>query len=293
MSNFNFYGTGVALVTPFDNQGIDYKSLEKHLNYIIEGGIDYITLLGTTGEPPTMSKEEKKEIIRFVKEKVNGKVPIILGIGGNDTFSVVEEIKSTDLNGIDALLSICPFYTKPSQRGIYEHFKAIALSTDKKIVLYNVPGRTSRNIEPDTIIKLAEDFKNIVAVKEASGNMQQIMTILQKKPKDLAVISGDDSLAVPMISLGCIGVISVAANVVPKKFSGMINAALKGDFLSAQKTHFELLDLMNALFEDGSPSGAKAALSILGIMQEKLRLPLVEVSPKVKEKIKNILSKLN
>ena len=240
-----------------------------------------------------MSKEEKKEIIRFVKEKVNGKVPIILGIGGNDTFSVVEEIKSTDLNGIDALLSICPFYTKPSQRGIYEHFKAIALSTDKKIVLYNVPGRTSRNIEPDTIIKLAEDFKNIVAVKEASGNMQQIMTILQKKPKDLAVISGDDSLAVPMISLGCIGVISVAANVVPKKFSGMINAALKDDFLSAQKTHFELLDLMNALFEDGSPSGAKAALSILGIMQEKLRLPLVEVSPKVKEKIKNILSKLN
>jgi 4-hydroxy-tetrahydrodipicolinate synthase len=293
MRNNNLYGTGVALVTPFDKSGkIDFPALEKHLNRIIDGGIDYLTLLGTTGEPPTMKKEEKNEILKFVKEKTAGRVPIVLGIGGNDTSAVVEEILNTDFSGIDSVLSICPYYTKPSQRGIYAHFEAVAKASPLPVILYNVPGRTSKNIDPDTVIKLANDFKNIVAIKEASGNMNQIMSILAKKPEDFAVISGDDSLAVPMISLGCIGVISVAANVVPEQFSKMIKLALEGDFISAREIHFKLLELMNALFEDGSPSGAKAAVNILGIMEENLRLPLVPVSPSVREKIKTLLSTL-
>ena len=292
--NNNLYGTGVALVTPFDKSGkIDFAALEQHLNRIIDGGINYLTLLGTTGEPPTMTKEEKSEILKFVKEKTAGRVPIVLGIGGNNTSAVVEEILNTDLSGIDSILSICPYYTKPSQRGIYAHFEAVAKASPLPVILYNVPGRTSKNIDPDTVIKLANDFKNIVAIKEASGNMNQIMSILAKKPEDFAVISGDDSLAVPMISLGCIGVISVAANVVPEQFSKMIKLALEGDFISAREIHFKLLELMNALFEDGSPSGAKAALNILGIMEENLRLPLVPVSPSVREKIKTLLSTLS
>ncbi|MBR4677591.1 MAG: 4-hydroxy-tetrahydrodipicolinate synthase [Bacteroidales bacterium] len=294
MRNNNLYGTGVALVTPFDKSGkIDFAALEQHLNRIIDGGINYLTLLGTTGEPPTMTKEEKSEILKFVKEKTAGRVPIVLGIGGNNTSAVVEEILNTDLSGIDSILSICPYYTKPSQRGIYAHFEAVAKASPLPVILYNVPGRTSKNIDPDTVIKLANDFKNIVAIKEASGNMNQIMSILAKKPKDFCVISGDDSLAVPMISLGCVGVISVAANVVPAQFSKMIKLALEGDFISAREIHFKLLELMNALFEDGSPSGAKAALNILGIMEENLRLPLVPVSPSVREKIKTLLSKLS
>lgn len=294
MENNNLYGTGVALVTPFDKTGkIDFVALEQHLNRIIDGGINYLTLLGTTGEPPTMTKEEKSEILKFVKEKTAGRVPIVLGIGGNNTSAVVEEILNTDLSGIDSILSICPYYTKPSQRGIYAHFEAVAKASPLPVILYNVPGRTSKNIDPDTVIKLANDFKNIVAIKEASGNMNQIMSILAKKPKDFCVISGDDSLAVPMISLGCVGVISVAANVVPVQFSKMIKSALEGDFAAAREIHFSLLELMNALFEDGSPSGAKAALNILGIMEENLRLPLVPVSPSVREKIKTLLSKLS
>ncbi|MBQ5452176.1 MAG: 4-hydroxy-tetrahydrodipicolinate synthase [Bacteroidales bacterium] len=294
MENNNLYGTGVALVTPFDKTGkIDFVALEQHLNRIIDGGINYLTLLGTTGEPPTMTKEEKSEILKFVKEKTAGRVPIVLGIGGNNTSAVVEEILNTDLSGIDSILSICPYYTKPSQRGIYAHFEAVAKASPLPVILYNVPGRTSKNIDPDTVIKLANDFKNIVAIKEASGNMNQIMSILAKKPKDFCVISGDDSLAVPMISLGCVGVISVAANVVPVQFSKMIKSALEGNFAAAREIHFSLLELMNALFEDGSPSGAKAALNILGIMEENLRLPLVPVSPSVREKIKTLLSKLS
>ncbi|MBQ3689679.1 MAG: 4-hydroxy-tetrahydrodipicolinate synthase [Bacteroidales bacterium] len=291
MRNDSLFGTGVALVTPFDKTGaVDFAALERHLNFIIDGGVNYITLLGTTGEPPTMSKDEKTSVINFVKKTVAGRVPIVLGIGGNNTQAVVEEIKNTDLDGINSILSICPYYTKPNQRGIYAHFAEIAKSTSLPIILYNVPGRTSRNIDPDTVIKLALDFKNIVAIKEASGNMSQIMSILEKKPEDFMLISGDDSLTVPMISLGCSGVISVAANVVPKKFSSMINLALKGDFVHARKLHFELLGLMNALFEDGSPAGAKAALKILGIMDENLRLPLVPVCDSVREKIRKFLS---
>ena len=293
MRNDNLLGTGVALLTPFDkNGGVDFAALEKHLNYILDGGVDYIAVLGTTGEPPVMTDGEKRSVVKFVKEKTGGKVPLVLGIGGNNTASVVEEIKTADLSGIDSILSICPYYTKPSQRGIYAHFAEIAKASPLPVILYNIPGRTSRNIEPETVLKLAADFKNIVAVKEASGNMSQIMSILSSKPEDFAVISGDDALTVPMMSLGVSGVISVAANVLPKKVSDMVNFALKGDFESARKLHFSLLGLMNALFEDGSPAGAKAALKILGIMDENLRLPLVPVCEGVREKIRGFLDVL-
>lgn len=211
------------------------------------------------------------------------------GIGGNNTAAIIDELKTTDFKGIDAILSISPYYTKPNQRGIYEHFKAIAAASPVPVVLYNVPGRTSRNVDAQTIVQLSNDCPNIIAVKEASGNMSQIMNIINNKPESLALISGDDSLTLPMYALGATGVISVVANVVPKQFSEMVNLCAKGDFKAASKIHFKLLDLMNALFEDGSPAGAKAALAHLGIIKENLRLPLVPVCDSVRQKIVTIL----
>ncbi len=292
MRNDNLIGVGVALVTPFNENGeVDYPALETLLNHIITGGISYIVVSGTTGEPATMTADEKRDLRKFIIEKVNGKVPLVLGIGGNNTKAVVEEIKNTDLAGFDSILSISPYYTKPSQRGIYAHFAEIAKASPLPIILYNVPGRTGRGMDSATVLQLARDFSNIVAVKEASGNMDQIMAILRDKPEDFMLISGDDSLTVPMISIGCCGVISVAANVVPEQFCRMINSALDGDFKKASAIHYQLLELMDALFEDGSPSGAKAALAELGIMKEVLRLPLVDVCDKTREHIKIALAK--
>ena len=286
MQSESFNGTGVALITPFDNNGnIDYPSLQNLLDYIIDGGINFIAMQGTTGEPSTLTAQERQQLRKFVVEYVNNRVPIMYGIGGNNTAAVVDEIKNTDFKGIDAILSISPYYTKPNQRGIYEHFKAIAAASPVPVVLYNVPGRTSRNVDAQTVVQLAKDCPNIIAVKEASGNMGQIMNIINNKPESLALISGDDSLTLPMYALGATGVISVIANVVPKGFSTMVNLCAKGDFKAAQKIHFKLLDLMNALFEDGSPAGAKAALAHLGIIKENLRLPLVPVCDQVKAKI--------
>ena len=281
-----FNGTGVALITPFDNNGnIDYPSLQSLLDYIIDGGINFIAMQGTTGEPSTLTPQERQQLRKFVVEYVNNRVPIMYGIGGNNTAAIIDEIKNTDLKGIDAILSISPFYTKPNQRGIYEHFKAIATASPLPIVIYNVPGRTARNVDAQTVVQLAKDCPNIIAVKEASGNMAQIMNIIKTKPESLSLISGDDALTLPMYSLGATGVISVIANVLPKEFSSMVNLCAKGDFKSATKIHFKLLDLMNALFEDGSPAGAKAALAYLGIIKENLRLPLVPVCESVREKI--------
>ncbi len=292
MRNDNLFGVGVALVTPFkDDNSVDYTALENLINYIIEGGIDYITVSGTTGEPPTMSADEKKDLRNFIVEKVNKRVNLVLGLGGNSTSQVVNEIKATDLKGFDSILSISPYYNKPNQRGIYEHFAQIAQNSPLPVVAYNVPGRTSKNIEPATIIKLANDFKNIVAVKEASGDISQVMSIIDNKPQDFMVLSGDDALTIPMMSVGVCGVISVAANVVPKPFCKMIKLAREGNFAEASKIHYKLLDLMNALFEDGSPAGAKAALNMLGICKENLRLPLVPVCDKTKENIKKALDK--
>lgn len=281
-----FNGTGVALITPFDDSGnIDYTSLQNLLDYIIDGGINFIAMQGTTGEPSTLTPQERQQLRKFVVEYVNNRVPIMYGIGGNNTAAIIDEIKNTDLKGIDAILSISPFYTKPNQRGIYEHFKAIATASPLPIVIYNVPGRTSRNVDAQTVVQLAKDCPNIIAVKEASGNMAQIMNIINTKPDSLSLISGDDSLTLPMYALGATGVISVIANVLPKEFSTMVNLCAKGDFKAASKIHFKLLNLMNALFEDGSPAGAKAALAHLGIMKENLRLPLVPVCDSVREKI--------
>ena len=281
-----FNGTGVALITPFDNSGnIDYPSLQNLLDYIIDGGINFIAMQGTTGEPATLTPQERQQLRKFVIEYVNNRVPIMYGIGGNNTAAVVDEIKNTDFKGIDAILSISPYYTKPNQRGIYEHFKAIATASPLPVVLYNVPGRTSRNVEAQTIVQLANDCPKIIAVKEASGNMLQIMSIINNKPDSLALISGDDALTLPMYALGAIGVISVVANVAPKEFSTMVILCAKGDYEAARKIHFKLLDLMNTLFEDGSPAGAKAALAHLGIIKENLRLPLVPVCDSVREKI--------
>ncbi|MBO4244027.1 MAG: 4-hydroxy-tetrahydrodipicolinate synthase [Bacteroidales bacterium] len=281
-----FNGTGVALITPFDNSGnIDYPSLQSLLDYIIDGGINFIAMQGTTGEPSTLTPQERQQLRKFVVEYVNNRVPIMYGIGGNNTAAIIDEIKNTDLKGIDAILSISPYYTKPNQRGIYEHFKAIAAASPLPIVLYNVPGRTARNVDAQTVVQLAKDCPNIIAVKEASGNMAQIMNIINNKPDSLALISGDDALTLPMYSLGATGVISVIANVLPKEFSTMVNLCAKGDFKAAAKIHFKLLDLMNALFEDGSPAGAKAALAHLGIIKENLRLPLVPVCESVRAKI--------
>ncbi len=285
-----FNGTGVALITPFDDGGnIDYPSLQNLLDYIINGGINFIAMQGTTGEPSTLTPQERQELRKFVVEYVNNRVPIMYGIGGNNTAAILDELKHTEFKGIDAILSISPYYTKPNQRGIYEHFKAIAATSPVPVVLYNVPGRTARNVDAQTVVKLANDCPNIIAVKEASGNMSQIMNIINNKPDSLSLISGDDSLTLPMYSLGATGVISVVANVVPKQFSEMVNLCAKGDFKAAAKIHFKLLDLMNALFEDGSPAGAKAALAHLGIIKENLRLPLVPVCDCVRQKIVTIV----
>jgi 4-hydroxy-tetrahydrodipicolinate synthase len=240
-----------------------------------------------------LTVREREEVREFIVKQVAGRVPLVLGIGGNNTDLVAAEVSVVDTNGIDYILSISPYYTKPNQRGIYEHFAAVAESSRLPIILYNVPGRTSRNIEPSTIIRLANDFQNIVAVKEASGNMSQIMSIMENKPDDFMVISGDDSLTVPLMSVGVSGVISVAANVAPAQCVKMVNAAAKGDFKEASRIHYQLLDLMGALFEDGSPAGAKAALNMLGIINsEYLRLPLVPVCDATREHIKAALAKI-
>jgi len=294
MRNDRLFGVGVALVTPFKEDGaVDYAALTQLLEHIINGGVHYIVVSGTTGEPSTMTAAEKAELRAFIIKQVSGRVPLVLGIGGNNTAAVIDEIRTSDLNGFDSILSISPYYTKPNQRGIYAHFAEIAKASPLPIVLYNVPGRTSRNIEPATIVSLANDFKNIVAVKEASGSMSQIMSIIDKKPADFMVISGDDSLTVPLMSVGVSGVISVAANVAPKQCVQMVNAAAKGDFKEASRLHYQLLDLMGALFEDGSPAGAKAALKMLGIINsETLRLPLVPVCDATREHIRVAVGKI-
>ncbi|MBQ2097695.1 MAG: 4-hydroxy-tetrahydrodipicolinate synthase [Bacteroidales bacterium] len=292
MRNDRLFGVGVALVTPFKEDGaVDYAALEKLLEHIISGGIHYIVVSGTTGEPHTLKVQEKEDIRNFIVKQVAGRVPLVLGIGGNCTDLVAAEVSVLNPKGFDSILSVSPYYTKPNQRGIYAHFAEVAKASPLPIILYNVPGRTSRNMEPDTIIRLANDFKNIVAVKEASGNMSQIMSIMEHKPDDFMVISGDDALTVPMMSVGVSGVISVAANVAPKQCVQMVNAAAKGDFKTASRIHYQLLDLMGALFEDGSPAGAKAALNMLGICSETLRLPLVPVCDAVRAKIKAALDK--
>ncbi len=288
-----FIGTGVAVVTPFKKDlSIDFNSLEKQIERLILNGIDYLVVLGTTGESVTQSESEKEELINFFIKKVNKRAPIVLGIGGNNTMSVVDKIKKTNLNQIDAILSVAPYYNKPTQEGLYQHFKAIAEACPIPVILYNVPGRTSSNLNAETTLRLAKDFKNIIAIKEASGNFSQAMYILKDKPKDFVVISGEDALTLPLISVGFSGVISVVANAFPKEFSTMVSLALENKFTEAGKIHYELLEFIDNLFIEGNPAGVKEALSIMGIMENNVRLPLVPASNKLHQKLEELITKI-
>jgi 4-hydroxy-tetrahydrodipicolinate synthase len=274
-----FKGTGVAIVTPFKKSGaIDFEAFEKIINHIIDGGVDFIVVLGTTGESSTISKPEKKALIEFSVGAIEKRVPLVVGIGGNSTSEVVLAIHGTPFKGVDAILSVCPFYSKPQQEGIYQHFKIIAEASPVPVILYTVPGRTSSNISASTTLRLANDCPNIVGIKEASGNFDQIFQVIKNRPKDFLVLSGDDGLTLPLICAGADGVISVTANAYPKEFSDMVKYALKGNVKAARILHYKLIDFTNTLFADGSPSGIKAAMEIKKLCHNYLRLPLVPVN---------------
>lgn len=290
MADTRFTGTGVAIVTPFnDDFSVDYPSLEKITDHCITNGVSYIVVLGTTGESATLTKDEKKQVVKTVISAATGRVPIVIGIGGNFTQEVTETIKNTDFKGIDAILSVSPYYNKPNQNGIYEHYKAISAVSPLPVILYNVPGRTSMNMTSQTILRLAHDFKNIIAVKEACGNLVQAMEVLKDKPSDFAVISGDDALTLPMISVGAVGVISVIANSHPKEFSIMVDEAIGGNYPLARKASLELLETINLLFADGSPAGVKAVLEMKKLCKNILRLPLVPVSENIYKKLHEVV----
>lgn len=286
-------GTGVALVTPFNaSKDVDYNALQKMVDHVIHGGVEYIVVLGTTGESATLSKDEKKEVVRAVIQSVNKRIPVVIGCGGNNTSSLRREIKSADLEGGAAILSVAPYYNKPTQRGLFEHFSAIAGESPLPVILYNVPGRTACNMSSDTTLRLAQKFENIIGIKEASGNMVQIMEILKSKPSGFEVVSGDDALTLPMIYMGAKGVISVVANSHPRQYSDMVRAALDNKYVLANAIHYKLLDFLGALFEEGNPAGLKATLQILGLCSDEVRLPLVSASDALQRKIENLLKNI-
>ncbi len=276
MAHNIFKGLGIALVTPFTSDGsVDYVCLKKLITYQLDGGADFFCILATTGETPTLTKDEKLKIKQLVVETVGGRVPILMGCGGNNTAEVVNELQTGDFSGIDGVLSVCPYYNKPSQEGLYQHFKAISAATKLPVVLYNVPGRTGVNLKAETTVRLARDCKNIVAIKEAAGSLEQVDEIIKNKPDSFDVISGDDALTFPMIACGAVGVISVIGNALPKEFSRMIRLEISGEIESARKIHHKFTDLFNLLFVDGNPAGVKAMLHEMGMIENILRLPLV------------------
>ncbi len=283
------HGSGVALITCFNNDlTIDYNSMEKLLSHVISGGVDYLVLLGTTGESVTLSKKEKSEIVTFVRKKYTD-IPIVVGIGGNNTNNIIEEIKETDFEGIDAILSISPYYNKPSQEGIYNHYKMISKVSPKPIILYNVPSRTGSNISSHTTIRLANDFENIVAIKEASGDLDQIMNIINHKPDNFTVLSGDDSLTLPMIYMGAKGVISVIGQLFPNEYTKMVHEALNNNIDKANSIHYNLYHFYEPLYNEGNPVGIKAALNVIDICNLKVRPPLIDASKKITDQFKSFL----
>lgn len=285
-----FKGLGIALVTPFASDGsVDYDVLKNLLDYQLKNGADFFCILATTGETPTLTKDEKQKIKELGVEKVGDKVPILIGCGGNNTADVVNELQTADFSGIDGILSVCPYYNKPSQEGLYQHFKAIAGATNMPVVLYNVPGRTGVNLKAETTVRLARDCENIVAIKEASGSLEQVDEIIKNKPDGFDVISGDDALTFPMIACGAAGVISVIGNALPKEFSRMIRLEMKGEIESARKIHHKFTDLFNLLFVDGNPAGVKAMLHEMGMIENVLRLPLVPTRLTTMQKISDCL----
>ncbi|MBR3757687.1 MAG: 4-hydroxy-tetrahydrodipicolinate synthase [Bacteroidaceae bacterium] len=289
-----FKGMGVALITPFKEDGsVDYPALMRMVDHLVQNGADFLCVLGTTAETPTLTTEEKREITRLVVERVNGRIPIMLGCGGNNTQAVIDSLKNDDFTGIDAILSVVPYYNKPSQEGIYQHYKAIAESTDLPIVLYNVPGRTGVNMTAETTLRIARDFKNVIAIKEASGNITQMDDIIKNKPENFDVISGDDGITFPLITLGAVRVISVIGNAFPKEFSRMTRLALQGDYANALKIHHSFTELFSLLFVDGNPAGVKAMLNAMGMIENRLRLPLVPTRITTFEKMRQILQELH
>jgi len=287
-------GTGVAIITPFKkNKEVDYDALGNLIDHIIKSGVEYIVTLGTTGETPTLSKKEQQEIVKFTIKKVDDRVPVVIGIGGNSTSNVVESLSDFSFDKITAVLSSSPSYNKPSQEGIYQHYEAISKASPKPVILYNVPGRTGSNITAETTIRLANDFKNIAGIKEASGNMVQCMHILKNVSEDFLFVSGDDHISLPLMACGSVGVISVAANCFAKEFSDMVRLALKNDFKKAQKIHYKLLEGYDLLFVENNPAGVKAFLFELGLIKNELRLPLVPLSIAYHQKVKDFISKIS
>jgi 4-hydroxy-tetrahydrodipicolinate synthase len=288
-----FTGTGIAIVTPFNEDGsIDWDSFKKLIEFWIEGKVEYLVVLGTTGESATVHGKEKQQVFSFVAETVSGRLPLVAGIGGNDTKKVIEEFKSFDLKGYDAILSVSPYYNKPNQEGLFLHYKALNDATPLPIIMYNVPSRTGMNVTADTQLRIAQECKNIFATKEASGNFEQINQIIKYKPADFMVISGDDPITLPMIAAGAEGLISVVANAYPKDYSDMVRLCLAGNFKEAQKLHYKYTDIIASMFAEGSPSGVKAYLSEMGLCQNTFRLPVWKVSEKHFHAIKDLIERL-
>ena len=288
-----FKGLGIALLTPFTADGqVDYKSLKRLLEYQIDNGADFLCILATAGEMPCLTQQEKDNITQLVKDVNHGRLPILKGCGGNNTAAIVEELKNSDWTGIDGILSVCPYYNKPSQEGLYQHFKAIAEASPLPVVLYNVPGRTGINLKPETTVRLANDCENIVAIKEASGSLEQVDEIIKNKPKRFDVISGDDALTFSMVASGAAGVISVIGNALPKEFSRMIRLEFRGEYEPARKIHHAFTELYSLLFVDGNPAGVKALLHEMGFIENQLRLPLVPTKVSTLQKMAEILKDL-
>ena len=288
-----FYGLGVALVTPFkEDLSVDFDALKKLVTYNIENGTNYLVINGTTGESATITKEEKQEIIKTVVAVNNKRLPLVLGVGGNNTQTIIEELQTLDLSDIDAVLSVAPYYSKPTQEGFYQHFKAVANASPKPVILYNVPGRTAKNMEPATTLRLANDFDNVIGVKEAGNNQQQYYALLKDKPKDFLVISGDDDLALGVVLGGGAGVISVIGQGLPKEFSTMIQLGLEGKSKEAFAIHYKLMDIIDYIFEENNPAGIKAVLKKLQITSDAVRLPLVPATNELQNKIGKFIDNL-
>ena len=288
----NLNGTGVALVTPFAaDLEIDFDALSRVIDFVIKGGVEYVVTLGTTGETPTLSREEKIELINFTYEQVNGRVPVVVGVGGSNTEEVIKDLEKFPLDKAIAVLSASPYYSKPSQEGLFAHYKALAEATPRPIIMYNVPSRTGRNINASTIIRLAKEVENIAGIKEAGGDMAQCMQILRDRPENFLIVSGDDALALPQIACGMDGVISVAANSFPDRFVDMVHAALKQDFKNAKLINDQLIEGYDLLFTENNPAGVKAALAELGIIGNYLRLPLVPLSDALNTRLKSYMKK--
>ena len=288
-----FRGLGIALITPFtENGAVDYDAMKRIVEYQLSNGADFLCILATTGETPCLTKQEKEDIKKYIIDLVAGRIPILMGCGSNNTSAVVDELQNGDFKGIDGILSVCPYYNKPSQEGLYQHFKAISSATSLPIVLYNVPGRTGINLKAETTVRLARECENIVAIKEASGSLEQVDEILKNKPEGFAVLSGDDSLTYPMIACGADGVISVIGNALPKEFSRMIRLEKNGEFEAAVKIHHKFTDLYSLLFVDGNPAGVKALLHEMGYIKNVLRLPLVPTRVATVQKMSQILKDL-